>query len=255
MMGSSRFSALEEALGWSFRDAHLLVQALTHRSYCAENPEAESNERFEFLGDAVLGVVVTDNIFFSFPHLQEGELAKLRAAVVNTDTLAEVATEINLGEYLSLGKGEDSTGGRSKNSILADAMEAVLAAVYLDGGRDAAEDVVMGLLGSRITQEATGPGGQDFKTRLQELAARRFEQLPRYRVRHEGPDHDRKFFATVTIEGVERGTGVGRSKKQAEQGAAQTAWQWLFAADDNRPMDRTGSATEITVSSGGSKDA
>ena len=188
-----------------------------------------SNERLEFLGDAVLGLVVTDHLFRTYPDLPEGELAKVRASVVNSEALAEVAAELSLGDALLLGKGEDSSGGREKPSILADAMEAVIGGVYLDGGWPAAAGLIMRLMGERIEEAAAGPGGQDYKTRLQELAARQFEQLPRYEVRDEGPDHAKRFFATVTVGGVVRGKGEGRSKKQAEQGAAREAWQELTA--------------------------
>lgn len=200
---------------------------MAHRSWCAETPGESSNERLEFLGDAVLGLVVTDHLFRTYPFLPEGELAKVRASVVNSEALAEVAAELGLGEAILLGKGEDSSGGREKPSILADAMEAVIGAVYLDGGWGAAATLVMRLLGERVEEGAAGPGGQDFKTRLQELSARRFDQLPRYEVTDEGPDHAKRFFAVVTVGGVERGKGEGRSKKQAEQQAARVAWQDL----------------------------
>ncbi len=183
-----------------------------------------SNERLEFLGDAVLGLVVTDHLFLTYPDLPEGELAKVRASLVNSEALAEVASELDLGSFLLLGKGEAASGGREKPSILADAMEAVLGAVYLDGGWPAAAELVMMLLGDRIESAAAGPGGQDYKTRLQELAARKFEQLPRYEVEDEGPDHAKRFYATVFLAGERRGAGEGRSKKQAEQGAARAAW-------------------------------
>jgi ribonuclease-3 len=202
---------------------------MAHRSWCAETPGVKSNERLEFLGDAVLGLVVTDHIFRTYPDLPEGELAKVRAAVVNAGALAELAAELELGRALHLGKGEDASGGREKPSILADAMEAVIGAVYMDGGYDAARSLVMGLLGDRIEEAAAGPGGQDFKTRLQELAARRFDQLPQYDVDDEGPDHATRFFATVRIAGDVRGSGEGRSKKQAEQAAARVAWEALQA--------------------------
>jgi ribonuclease-3 len=214
-------------LGRPFEHVGLLSQAMAHRSWCAETVGVPSNERLEFLGDAVLGLVVTNHIFRTYPELPEGELAKVRAAVVNSEALAEVATELSIGPALLLGKGEDSSGGREKPSILADAMEAVIGAVYLDGGLDAAEDLIMRLIGERIEEAAAGPGGQDYKTRLQELAARRFDQLPRYEVRDEGPDHAKRFFAVVLVGGVVRGQGEGRSKKQAEQGAARQAWQAL----------------------------
>ena len=200
---------------------------MAHRSWCAETNGVESNERLEFLGDAVLGLVVTDHIFLTYPGLPEGELAKVRASVVNSAALAEVAAELDVGRALLLGKGEDSSGGREKPSILADAMEALIGAVYLDGGWDAAARLVMGLLGERIEEAAAGPGGQDYKTRLQELAARRFDQLPRYEVHDEGPDHAKRFYARVLLAGRGRGVGEGRSKKQAEQAAAREAWAAL----------------------------
>jgi ribonuclease-3 len=202
---------------------------MAHRSWCAETPGEPSNERLEFLGDAVLGLVVTDHLYRTYPDLPEGELAKVRASVVNSEALAEVASDLGLGRALLLGKGEDASGGREKPSILADAMEAVIGAVYLDGGWGAASELIMRLLGERIEEGAAGPGGQDFKTRLQELAAHEFDQLPRYEVTDEGPDHAKRFFATVLVGGVRRGRGEGRSKKQAEQQAAREAWHELSA--------------------------
>jgi ribonuclease III len=178
----------------------------------------------------VLQLVVTNHIFNTYPELPEGELAKVRASVVSSAALADVASELALGDALLLGKGEDQSGGREKPSILADAMEAVIGAVYLDGGWDAAHEFVMRLLGERIAEAAAGPGGQDFKTRLQELAARSFDELPRYEVTDEGPDHAKRFFATVSVAGTVQGRGEGRSKKQAEQAAARLAWQELSAA-------------------------
>jgi ribonuclease-3 len=223
---------LEAALGREFQDPARLDAALIHRSYCAEHPVASSNERLEFLGDAVLGLVVTVFVYEEFPDLPEGELAKLRASVVNAEVLAQVGAEIGLGPALSLGKGEDGSGGRDKPSILADALEAVIAAVYLDGGWDAAHDLVLDLLEDRIRAAAIGPGGEDYKTRLQELAARRFDQLPRYQVRAEGPDHSKRFFAAVRLHGEIRGEGEGRSKKQAEQAAARAAWEGLHETEE-----------------------
>jgi ribonuclease-3 len=202
---------------------------VAHRSWCAESGAAESNERLEFLGDAVLGLVVTDHIFRSFPELPEGELAKVRASVVNSSALAEVAATLNLGAALLLGKGEDQSGGREKPSILADAMEALIGAVYIDGGWDAAADLVMRLFGERMSEAAAGPGGQDYKTRLQELSARHLDALPHYVVLAEGPDHAKHFHATVYIGAEAQGDGEGRSKKQAEQAAAREAWEKLSA--------------------------
>ncbi len=223
----ARSRDLDAALGFKFRDAQLIDRALAHRSYCAEHPDTLSNERLEFLGDAVLGLVVTDYMFGEYPEMPEGELAKLRASVVNSEVLADVAREVQLGASLLLGKGEEATGGRDKPSILADAMEAVIAAVYLDGGWDAARKLVLRVLAPRIIEGASGPGGHDYKTRLQELATQTFDQLPRYQVRHEGPDHSKRFFATVLLRGEPWGTGEGRSKKHAEQAAARVAWRYL----------------------------
>jgi ribonuclease-3 len=200
---------------------------MAHRSWCAENPGSGSNERLEFLGDAVLGLVVTAHVYRLYPELPEGHLAQVRASVVNSATLAETAEELGLGAYLLLGKGEDQSSGREKPTILADATEAVIGAIYLDGGWDAAEELVLGLLGVRIAEAAAGPGASDFKTRLQELAARKYEELPRYDVHGDGPDHAKHFTATVLLKGEALGTGQGRSKKQAEQAAARMAWDTL----------------------------
>ncbi|HSH62200.1 MAG TPA: ribonuclease III [Acidimicrobiales bacterium] len=223
-------AALSERLGVVLRDPGLLARALAHRSWCAEvmaEEQEESNERLEFLGDAVLGLVVADHLYRTYPELSEGQLAKTRASVVDAATLADVAAELDLGAAMLLGRGEDASGGRRKPSILADATEAVIGAVYLDGGWDAASAFVLGLLGPRLTEAAEGPGGHDYKTRLQELAARAYDQLPRYEVSSEGPDHARSFLATVHVGGSAVGRGEGRSKKRAEQAAARAAWEEL----------------------------
>lgn len=224
----SDIEALEHRIGWTFADQALLAQSMAHRSWCAEHLGVDSNERLEFLGDAVLGLVVTNHIFGLYPHLAEGELAKLRASVVNAQLLAIVAAELDLGSSVLLGKGEHGTGGRQKNSILADAFEAVIGAIYLDGGWAPAETFILRMLGVRIEAGAEGPGYHDYKTRLQELAARRFETLPAYAVSESGPDHAKSFVATVKVAAIERGRGEGRSKKQAEQAAAQEAWEVLM---------------------------
>lgn len=242
---------LEATIGFVFSDTTLLERALAHRSYCAEHADVRSNERLEFLGDSVLGLVVTEYVFRTNPQLPEGELAKVRASVVNAETLAEVAREIDLGAALLLGRGEDASGGREKPSILSDGLEALIAAVYLDGGYECAAALVLRLLRTRIDEGATGPGGHDYKTRLQELVAQRFDQLPRYRVRHEGPDHSKRFFATVRVAGEIQGTGEGRSKKQAEQVAARAAWFHLREADAAGASD----ATEDHASSSGDRNA
>jgi ribonuclease-3 len=189
----------------------------------------------------VLGLVVTTHIYDTFGDMPEGELAKVRASVVSAAALAEVGAEIGLGAVLRLGKGEDASGGRSKASILADAMEAVIGATYLDQGWPAARGLVLGLLDDRIERAAEGPGGHDYKTQLQELAAREFEQLPVYDLRDEGPDHDKMFFAVVRLGDEAKGTGEGRSKKHAEQAAARAAWDLVTAelAATNR-ADRLG---------------
>jgi ribonuclease III len=232
-----------ERLGCPFNELELLELALTHRSWCAENGGRESNERLEFLGDAVLGVVVTAHLFREFPSMPEGELAKVRAAVVSAATMAELAVEVELGEVLLLGKGEDGSGGRSKPSILADAMEAVIGATYLDLGADATERLVLGLLVDRIDEAAEGPGGHDYKTQLQELAARDFEQLPEYELRDEGPDHAKRFYAVVRLGGEPKGHGEGRSKKQAEQDAARRAWRDLTSPGTESGPAASGPAT------------
>lgn len=200
---------------------------MAHRSWCAEAPGNVSNERLEFLGDAVLGLVVTDHLYRTYPDLLEGEMAKVRASIVSAATLAEVAVEFDLGSALLLGKGEDASGGREKPSILADAIEAVIAAVYLDGGWPAASELILRLLGDRIAEASTGPGGQDHKTRLQELAARHLEAMPTYDVVDEGPDHAKHFRAVVRLDERILGRGEGRSKKQAEQAAARDACEAL----------------------------
>src|ERR1039458_3345430 len=197
----------------------LLVQALSHRSWCAEAGGRPSNERLEYLGDAVLGLVVAEHCYRTYPEMPEGALAKVRAAVVNTTVLAEVALELELGPVLLLGRGEDSSGGRAKPSILANAGEAVIAAVYLDGGWETATAFVLGLLDHRIEEAAAGPGAEDFKTRLQEMVVRRVGKLPQYGGAGTGPAHARRYTATVIVGGAVVGEGEGRSKKDAEQAA------------------------------------
>ncbi len=176
----------------------------------------------------MLGLVVTDYLYRAYPDMPEGELAKVRASVVNSAALAELAAELDIGDALLLGKGEDQSGGRQKPSILADAMEAIIGAVYLDEGWAASVALIMRLLGERIEFAAAGPGGQDYKTRLQELSARTFDQLPVYQVSDDGPDHAKEFHAVVHVQGLARGAGRGRSKKQAEQAAARAAWETLI---------------------------
>lgn len=215
---------LVAALGYVPTDDALLAQAFNHRSWCAEHAEDESNERLEFLGDSVLGFVVADFVYRAEPDLDEGALTDVRKAVVNAVCLAEIATELDLGRHLRLGKGEEASGGREKPSILSDAMEAVIGAVYLDGGIGAATDLVVGLLGGRM-QVAIAAGGrnQDHKSRLQEVVASHTDVSPAYVLDATGPDHARQFTATVTVGDETLGVGEGRSKKQAEQQAARAA--------------------------------
>ncbi len=222
-------AGLAERLGWQVNDQDLFAQALAHRSWCAEHPRHEPNERLEFLGDAVLGQIVTDYLYRSYPDLPEGELAKARAAVVNSASLAGTARELRVGNALLLGKGEDSSGGRLKPSILADAMEALIGAIYLDAGYAVTDAIVLRLLEERLREAAKGPGDDDYKTRLQELCAQTFDELPVYRVTDSGPDHAKVFEAQVIVGGRSRGIGDGRSKKQAEQMAAKHAWYTIKA--------------------------
>lgn len=226
-------AVLAATLGVGFVDHSLVIRSLSHRSWCAENGAQVSNERLEFLGDSVLGLVVTNYVFCAFPDLPEGQLSEVRAGVVNARVLAEVASELGLGKHLLLGKGEDAAGGREKQSILADAFEAVVAAVFLDSGFAAAEAVVLRCLEGRIADAAAGPGGRDYKTRLQELAAHLGLGRPRYVVRDEGPDHAKSFFATVHVDGAPSGEGEGRSKKEAEQAAAWVAYRHLGEREDD----------------------
>lgn len=219
--------ALDRALGVRFKDASLREMALTHRSFAFEQELSVNNERLEFLGDAVLGLVVTDVAYRDFPDLPEGELAKLRAAIVNAASLADVARDIRLGEHLLVGKGEELSGGRDKASILADALEAVLGAIYLDRGLDTARKLIERLFRPRIVAYARGEGGRDYKTILQEVASSELRALPEYRIAERGPDHEKEFTATVYLAGEAWGAGTGRSKKEAEQQAAHEAYRSL----------------------------
>lgn len=218
--------SLEERLGYTFTEPALLRLALTHRSVTAEDPARNDNERLEFLGDAVLQLVVTDLLYGSYPQLAEGQMAKVRAAVVSRGALAEIARFLGLGEFVELAPSEEATGGRDKDSILADAVEAVIGAVFLDGGIEPARNVIMSQWSPRVAERAKQPGVKDYKTRLQELTARDGHR-PEYRVEGSGPDHDRRFAAIVAVDGTEWGSGEGRSKKQAEQAAAEMALERL----------------------------
>ena len=206
----------------------MLKLALSHRSWCAENGRVDSNERLEFLGDAILGLVIADKIYSQYPDLPEGQLAKLRAAVVNSNTLADLARTVALGDALLLGKGERATGGADKQSILSDALEAVIGAVFLDGGFEQAKAVVLRLWDDSVSDAVReGPGGFDHKTRLQELAVAAFDRQPSYFIETTGPDHARVFDARVLVGDELLGVGSGTSKKEAEQAAAGQAVEAL----------------------------
>jgi len=218
----------------------LLRLALTHRSWAYEHGGLPTNERLEFLGDSVLGLVVTDELYRSHPDLPEGQLAKLRASVVNMNSLARVSRALGdggIGPHLLLGRGEQSTGGREKDSILADALEALIGAIHLGRGLEAASTIVHRLFDPLLAESATRGAGLDWKTSLQELGAAQGLGAPVYAVEDDGPDHAKTFTAAVLLAGEVRGTGTGRTKKAAEQEAAEAAWQALSAVDGSAAAD------------------
>jgi ribonuclease-3 len=220
----------------------LLERALTHRSYAYENGGLPTNERLEFLGDAVLGLIVTDTLFRKYPDLPEGQLAKLRAAVVQMRALADVARSLRLGSYVRLGRGEEGTGGRDKSSILADTLEALIGAVYFECGLSAAHRLVHRLFDPVIDRSAGLGAGLDWKTSLQELTASGFLGVPEYHVEESGPDHQKFFRASVRVAGRTYGSGSGRSKKEAEQQAAEAAWKEI--------SNGTGSSADVGAANG-----
>nr|WP_226370197.1 ribonuclease III [Pseudonocardia oceani] len=210
----------------------LLVLALTHRSYAYENGGLPTNERLEFLGDSVLSIVVTERLYLEHPDLPEGQLAKLRASVVNMHALAGVAETMGpegLGAYLYLGRGEEMTGGRTKSSILADATEALIGAIYLEHGLETAREAVHRLFDSLLVGAPLLGAGLDWKTSLQEFTAAADLGVPEYRITEDGPDHLKVFTATAVVNGRDLGSGDGRTKKEAEQKAAELAWRTLTA--------------------------
>ncbi|MDN5796831.1 MAG: ribonuclease III [Intrasporangium sp.] len=222
---------LTEVVGQEI-DEPLLLRALTHRSFAYEHGDLPNNERLEFLGDSVLGLVVTETLFLGHPELPEGQLAKLRAAVVNMRALADVARTFELGEFVMLGKGEEATGGRDKASILADTMEALIGTVFLSAGMTGAAAFVHHHFDGLIAGAALLGAGLDWKTSLQEKAARAGLGSPDYALDETGPDHEKHFHARVVVGETILGEGEGRSKKEAEQRAAQQAWHHL---DDSSP--------------------
>jgi len=219
-------TSLDDELGYVFTGSELLSLSLTHRSVSAEDPSRHDNERLEFLGDAVLQLVITDRLFRDYPNLAEGQMAKIRAALVSRPTLADVARTIGLGNHIELAPAEERSGGRDKDSILADAMEAVIGAVYLDGGIEQVSKLIERLWGDRVGERAKSPGVRDYKTRLQEVLAKDGKR-PEYGSHGTGPDHERMFTAWVVMAGTEIGRGTGRSKKEAEQEAAREALEVL----------------------------
>jgi ribonuclease III len=220
------FATLQQALGVTFNDLSLLKQALVHRSYLNENPDFSlpSNERLEFLGDAFLGFVIAQKLYREFPDLSEGEMTKLRAALVRQRTLARLASSLGLGDYLYMGLGEEATGGRAKQSTLARALEAVVGAVVIDQGFAGAEGFVFRLFQGEIDRAMEEMATGDYKSRLQELVQARYRVPPLYRtIKEEGPDHDKEFTVEVIVNGSVIGTGRGKSKRMAEMDAARVA--------------------------------
>lgn len=225
---NSNYGILCERIGLSI-DSQLLELALTHRSFAYESGGLPTNERLEFLGDSVLGIVITDKLYHRYPDLPEGNLAKLRSAVVNARALAGVARTIGLGEYIRLGRGEETTGGRDKSSILADTVEAVLGAAYLDHGIDVARDLILRLFTPLLDQAESLGAGLDWKTSLQELTAELEVGIPSYSISESGPDHAKEFEAQVVLGERLYGHGKGSNKKEAEQQAAASAYAELKA--------------------------
>jgi ribonuclease-3 len=220
---------LEEDVGYLFERPSLLDQALTHKSYANEaGSDATDNERLEFLGDAVLDLVVSRLLYNASPPLSEGEMSKVRAFMVKEESLERIAQSFALGKYLRLGRGEELTGGRGKPSILADAFEALIAAIYLDGGFHMAFAFIEGIFGSAVAQPGSGAVDRDYKTRLQELCQARYGRVPGYHlIRETGPDHDKEFEVEILLGSRHLGRGRGRSKKEAEQRAAEDALEIL----------------------------
>lgn len=220
-----RREGIEEVLGVGFRDRELLRRALTHRSYAHEAcfPADATYERLEFLGDAVLDVVVSDHLYRRHPELNEGDLTRIRSNLVNMSSLAETARELGIGDYVLLSKEERADGGGEKASIIADALEALIGAVYLDRGLDEASRLCMRLFEERLEDAVCGTLDYDFKSRLQEMVVKERGALPRYRIREEGPDHRKTFHADVFVVDKKMGGGSGSSKKEAEQAAAREA--------------------------------
>ncbi|MBD3331812.1 ribonuclease III [candidate division GN15 bacterium] len=231
--GHAELESAQQLLGYHFREPGLLVLALTHRSYSHSlNKDLPSNERLEFLGDSVLGLIIADRLYEDHPDMMEGQLTKTKAKLVNEGTLAEIGIEVGLNKYLLLSEDEDRAGGRDRHSIMADAFEAIIGAAYIDGGLDPARDIVLRLIYTRKETIVSDRTHRNFKGALLELAQARGEGMPRYEVVSEsGPDHEKVFSVVVTVDGERVGSGAGFSKKEAEQRAASAALDFLRLQD------------------------
>ncbi len=226
----------QHSISCTFKDPQLLERALTHKSFANENKVPYHNERMEFLGDAVLSLIVSEHLMRTCPDSTEGDLSRLRAAIVSEPALAVIGRTLALGSYLLLGKGEEQTGGRDKDSLLADALEALIAALYLDAGKDTAEAFILRFFEDVIKRTCASRTTLDYKTALQERCQERLKQLPEYRVVSEtGPDHQKQFDVELLVRGQVYGRGTGKSKKEAEQKAAKEALEKLRSQE---PEDR-----------------
>ena len=221
------FAQLTARLGLDIRQ-ELLELAFTHRSFAYENGLTQTNERLEFLGDSVLGLVVTEQLYVKYPDLDESRLSPLRSGIVNMRALADIARSLELGQYMRIGKGEEVTGGRDKNSLLADSLEALIGAIYLSHGFSESQRVIGALIDETLESAMTRGAGLDGKTSLQELAASRKLPAPEYLITESGPDHDKTFVATAVVGGEKVATGEGKSKREAEQIAARVAYEKLI---------------------------
>jgi len=226
----SDWLALQRAIGINFKDESLLNQAFIHSSYVNENPGSQltDNERLEFLGDALLSFIVAEELYHGFSNFGEGDLTEIRVSLIRQETLAGIASEIKLGDYLLLGKGEEATGGRNKPTNLADAFESLIGAIYLDKGLAIARNFVLDKFASQLEDARVKGVGRNYKALLQELTQARYKQLPAYRVtQSSGPDHDKSFIVEVRLGDRVLGAGSGKTKRAAEMGAARSAWQQL----------------------------
>ena len=226
------WQALQQTIGITFRDVSLLQQAFVHSSYINENPSfcLLDNERLEFLGDALLSFIVAEKLYHEFPHFGEGELTEIRISLIRQETLAQLALTLKLGDYLHLGKGEEATGGRERQTNLADAFESLVGAIFLDQGLDTARDFVLSKLDTYLERVIAEGIGRNYKALLQEFTQAKFKQLPTYRVvESSGPDHDKGFTVEVVLGDRVLGAGSGKSKRAAEMEAARSVWEKLTA--------------------------